>query len=150
MLPFSSTSQLTDTEVTIVTRAMLKVAQTDGVHPAEIALIRDFYQSGVETAGLPLFDDLLADAGAACPVDAARFSDSGNRDLLLTLCILTAYADGQCTDSEQAVLEGLAADMGVPSAHLAVLQAQVKDHLLASLAHLPDAASVAAVAHELG
>ena len=151
MLPFAAASHLTDTEVGIATRAMLRVAHTDGIHPAEIALIRQFYEGGIETAGLPLFDDILADcAGGSGHIDAARFIENGNRELLMTLCILTAYADGHCSAQEQAVLQGLAADMGLEPARLEALQAVVKDQLLASLAHLPDAASVAAVARELG
>ena len=69
---------------------------------------------------------------------------------MMTLCILTAYADGHCSAEEQAVLQGLAADMGLEPARLEALQAVVKDQLLASLSHLPDVASVAAVARELG
>ena len=136
MLPFAAASHLTDTEVGIATRAMLRVAHTEG---------------GIETAGLPLFDDILADcAGGSGHIDAARFIENGNRELLMTLCILTAYADGHCSAQEQAVLQGLAADMGLEPARLEALQAVVKDQLLASLSHLPDVASVAAVARELG
>ncbi|MDO8329349.1 MAG: TerB family tellurite resistance protein [Fluviicoccus sp.] len=150
MLPFAAAGQLSDTEISIAARAMLKVAHTDGIHPAEVALIRAFYEDGVETSGLPLFDDILSSSTGDFHVDAARFSDSENRELLLTLCVLTAYADGHCSAQEQTVLNGLAADMDITLSRLAELQAIVKDSLLASLAHLPDTASVAVVAGELG
>ena len=47
-------------------------------------------------------------------------------------------------------LHSLAEDLDVDAPHFEHLRALVKDHMLARLATLPDAGSVAAVARELG
>jgi hypothetical protein len=61
-----------------------------------------------------------------------------------------AYADGTLTGEELAAVRAVANDIGAPSARVDELLALVRDYMLAHLARLPDADSVAVVARELG
>jgi hypothetical protein len=63
---------------------------------------------------------------------------------------MVAYADGALTAEELAAVRGVAAEIGTPAGRVDELLALVKDYMLAQLARLPDAGSVAVVARELG
>ncbi|RZU47067.1 hypothetical protein EV700_1458 [Fluviicoccus keumensis] len=141
---------LSDGEMTLATRAMLFMARVDGPHPQQIDLIRRFFETGVETDGLPLFDDVLAGVGRVPAMDAARFCAVASRELILKLCVLTAYADGDCSPAECRTLKALATDLDIRPERLAELHDDVKHALLDRLSGLPDTLSVAAVARELG
>jgi hypothetical protein len=140
---------LSDSEVSLATRAMLYVSRVDGDSPQGLALIRQFFESGIETLGLPLFDDLRESLGEGVVMDAARFCSTGNRELILKLCLLTAYADGDCSVAEWRVLQQLADDLDIPASTLARLDAGVRERLLQGLSGLPDTVSVAQVARGL-
>jgi DnaJ-domain-containing protein 1 len=83
-------------------------------------------------------------------VVAADFPDAGHRDMILALCIMVAYADGDYSAAERTAVLAAAASLGASGERVEQILAQVKDYMLAQLAHLPDAASVAVVAKELG
>ncbi|HEX5359556.1 MAG TPA: hypothetical protein VFW49_00415 [Fluviicoccus sp.] len=140
---------LSDSEVSLATRAMLYVSRVDGDSPQSLALIRQFFESGIETQGLPLFDDLRESLGDGVVMDAARFCSTGNRELILKNCLLTAYADGCCSVAEWRVLQQLADDLDIPASRLAQLDAEVRERLLQGLSGLPDTVSVAQVARGL-
>ncbi|HEX5277545.1 MAG TPA: hypothetical protein VFW42_07750 [Fluviicoccus sp.] len=140
---------LSDSEICLATRAMLYVARAGGDSPQSLALIQTFFESGIETLGLPLFDDLRESLGEGLVMDAARFCSTANRELILKLCLLTAYADGDCSLAEWRVLQELADDLAVPAPRLAELDAGVRDRLLQELSALPDTVSVAQVARGL-
>jgi hypothetical protein len=63
---------------------------------------------------------------------------------------MVAYADGELSQAEQAAIAQVSVHLALSEEHTAEILAQVKDTMLAQLAHLPDAASVAVVAKELG
>jgi hypothetical protein len=147
MFPLLTDLTLTPTQIAAATSAMLRIAHVDGACTAEeVALIRTFYGDG---DGGPGFAALLA-GYATTPVGAADFADAGTREFVLATCIMVAYADGDLSPAEDAALHALAADLGVDAGQFGHLLALVKDHMLARLAGLPDTASVAAVARELG
>lgn len=150
MFPFDRVTSFSDTEITIATRALLRVLHVDGPSPSALARVRAFYESGVETEGLPLFDDLDASCRTDIHLDAARFSEAAVREQILALCWLAAWSDGACSAGERAVITALAEDLDVAPDRSAALETLVKDSLLSGLAHLPDAPSLAAVARELG
>jgi uncharacterized tellurite resistance protein B-like protein len=138
-----------DTDQTIAaTRLLLHIAHVDGAQTAEeVALIRSFYEGAGEGAAWPDFASLQ-------PVSAGEFSQTfaepAQRDLVVAFCLMVAYADGTLSADELSAVAAVANGIGMPSARVDELLALVKDHMLAQLARLPDAASVATVARELG
>ncbi len=150
MFPFFTADPMSKDAVIAATKTMLKVAATDDVHPAEIALIQGFYNGSVEGAGWPSFDSLQQQAAGDFHVDAKAFSSDQERETIVALSIMTGFADGAFSDAEQAVVRSIADDLGVAQSRFDEINATVKDHMLAQLSHLPDAGSVAKVAKELG
>lgn len=140
---------LSPAQVIELTKAMLSVASVDGIHPAEAALIGQFYENS-RNADMPgtatflsspeaqLFD---AKALAGSPADFA--------DTLVLMCLMTAYADGQLSPAEREHIQVMATTLGLDAARFEAHLAQVRDDLVSALSHLPDAGSVAAVVREL-
>lgn len=138
---------LSATQVIQLTQAMLSVALVDGMHPAEAALIGQFYESSRSVdmpttsamlSGTPAFD---AQAMAGCPADVA--------DTVVLMCLMTGHADGRLSDGERALVQSFATALGVDDARFEALLGQVRDELIGAISHLPDAESVAKVVHEL-
>lgn len=135
-------------QVIALVECMLSTARVDGVHPQEVALIRRFYEEQ-RKPDMPAFDDVVAAAGKDPNLLPAVGRDSGFAEQLVLMCLMTGYADGQLSDAERKHVLGLAQQAGVAAERVDALQLQVKDSLIASLAHLPDAESVAALAKTL-
>jgi tellurite resistance protein len=149
MLPFSDAVELDAAQKSLATRAMLEVAQVDAGHVAEeIALIRAFYEADAEPGQVP-FDSLLAASSQAAPLAADSFPKPEQRDLVVSSCLMVAYADGQFSQAERAVIAAIAGRVGLDAGRLQTLDDIIQDHLLSQLANLPDAASVAVVGAEL-
>ena len=147
MFPQTTDLTLNPAQLAAATSAMLRIAHVDGACTAEeVTLIRTFYGDGDDG---PSFDSLLG-GFAAKPIGTADLTDPAARELVLATCIMVAFADGEMSAPELAALHALATDLGVDPAQFDHLLALVKDHMLARLATLPDAGSVAAVARELG
>ena len=149
MFPLMTELPLTPAQVVAATRLMLHVAHIDGARTdEEVALIRQFYDSfRAGTPSIPEFNSLDASHEKTSAQD---FPDPGHRDMLLALCLMVAYADGELSAAESAAVNEAAARLEVAEAHVNEILAQVKDFMLSQLARLPDTASVAAVAKELG
>jgi uncharacterized tellurite resistance protein B-like protein len=148
MFPFFAPQALTDSSLIAATKIMLKVAATDGVHPAEIALIEGFYNSGAIADGTSFAS--VAQAAADVSLTPASFSNDQEREMVVALSVMTGFADGAYSEKEHAVVRDIAVNLGVTSSRLDEIIETIKDHMLAQLSHLPDAVSVAVVAKELG
>jgi len=148
MFPLITDQPLTPTQIAAATRLLLYIAHVDGARTAEeVALIRQFYDAcRSEAADLPAFDDL----DASGDVSTADFADPGQRAMLLAFCQMVAYADGELSTREREAVAQTAARLDITDERRDAILAQVKDYMLAQLAGLPDAASVATVARELG
>lgn len=151
MFPLMTELPLTPAQVVAATRLMLHVAHVDGASTVEeVALIRQFYDATrTASADFPAFETLDGGWGAA-DVSTADFPDAGHRDMLIALCVMVAYADGELSTPERAAVGRAAAGLGLANNRVEEILAQVKDYMLAQLSRLPDAASVAVVAKELG
>ncbi|PKO30212.1 MAG: hypothetical protein CVU36_09640 [Betaproteobacteria bacterium HGW-Betaproteobacteria-9] len=139
---------LSATQVIQLTQAMLSVALVDGMHPAEAALIGQFYESS-RSADMPTTSAMLsgthtfdAQAMAGCPADVA--------DTVVLMCLMTGHADGRLSDGERALVQSFASALNVDAARFDALLGQVRDELIGAISHLPDAGSVANVVRELG
>lgn len=149
MLPFFPSEPMDKDAVVSASKTMLKVAHADGVHAAEIDLIRSFYTSGLDGRDWPSFDKLLQEASGDLHVTAQAFSDERQRETVIALCVMTGLADGTLSDAEQAAVRSIANDLNIAPNRLTEIIDLVKDNMLAQLSHLPDAGSVAKVAKEL-
>ena len=149
MFPLLENVSLNADQSLAATRLLLRIAHVDGARTAEeVALIRWFHDSGRgASVDWPAFDTLQATQGGDL---AETFSESQQRDLVLATCLMVAYADGALTAEELAAVRGVAEEIGTPTGRVDELLALVKDYMLAQLARLPDAGSVAVVARELG
>ena len=149
MFPLLENVSLNADQSLAATRLLLRIAHVDGARTAEeVALIRWFHDSGRgASVDWPAFDALQATQDGDL---AETFSESGQRDLVLATCLMVAYADGALTAEELAAVRGVAEEIGTPTGRVDELLALVKDYMLAQLARLPDAGSVAVVARELG
>ncbi|EXI74075.1 MAG TPA: TerB family tellurite resistance protein [Candidatus Accumulibacter phosphatis] len=148
MFPLLANVSLATDQTIAATRLMLHIAHVDGAQTAEeVALIRLFYEGAGDGGAWPDFASLQ-------PVRPGEFSrafgDPAQRDLVIAFCLMVAYADGALSADELSVVAAVAAEIGMPAARVDELLALVKDHMLAQFARLPDAASVATVARELG
>lgn len=135
-----------------MTGAMLVIARVDpdGTEE-EVAMIREFYTGFQDdvVADLPAFDALLENTVGSWPA-AELFPEAAQREMLVSTCIMVAFADGRLSEQELSALHELARAVQLPEARFAELLELVKDHMLMQLAGLPDAQSIAAVAAELG
>lgn len=149
MLPFTDAVELDLAQKSLATRAMLEVAQVDAGHVAEeIALIRAFYEADAEPGQIP-FDSLLAASSQQAPLNSESFPMAGQRDLVISSCLMVAYADGQFSQAERAAIAAIAERIGMDAARFKMLDDIIQDHLLSQLANLPDAESVARVGAEM-
>jgi hypothetical protein len=140
---------LNPAQVVQLTQAMLSVALVDGIHPAEAALIGQFYESS-RSADMPATAVVLGRA------DAQDFSPSqlagvpaAFADTVVLMCLMTAYADGELSPAERAHVAAVGSAMGVAVERFEGHLSRVRDELVGALSHLPDAASVATVVREL-
>jgi tellurite resistance protein len=140
---------LTPAEVTQLTKAMLSVALVDGIHPAEAALIGQFYESS-RSADMPTTATVMASPDAqSFDVASLVGSPATFADILLLMCLMTAYADGQLSLAEKNHIHLMATTLGVDAQRFDDHLAHVRDELVGALSHLPDAGSVAMVVKEL-
>lgn len=140
---------LSPLQVTQLTKAMLSVANIDGIQPAEAALIGQFYETS-RSADMPTTAALMASP------EARQFNAAdlvGNpvefADTAVLMCLMAAYADGQLSASERTYVQSIATSLCVDAGRFDALLAQVRDELVGALSHLPDAGSVAVVVKEL-
>jgi len=140
---------LTPAQVTQLTRAMLSVALVDGIHPAEAALIGQFYESS-RSSDMPTTSAVMASPDAQS-FDLAPLAGSpaAFADTLVLMCLMTAYADGQLSLAEKNHVHAMAVQLGVDQQRFDAHLAHVRDELVGALSHLPDAGSVAEVVKEL-
>jgi tellurite resistance protein len=134
-------------QLVALVESMLSTARVDGVHPKEEALIRAFYEEQ-RLSGMPTFEKLAAADKGAKPLTGVG-SDTGFAEQLVLMCLMAGYADGKFSEAERNHVLHLATQLGVSPARMGELHLQVKDSLIASLARLPDAESVAALAKTL-
>ncbi|MGQ0709549.1 MAG: hypothetical protein ACT4NV_07330 [Rhodoferax sp.] len=148
-MPPIQDQDLSPAQVTQLTQAMLSVAMVDGIHPAEAALIGQFYESA-RSPEMPSTASVLArpDSQAFDP-NTLTGSPAAFADTVVQMCLMAAYADGSLSPAERAHVQTIAAAMGVDTARVDALLAQVRDDLVAALSHLPDAGSVAVLVKEL-
>lgn len=141
--------ELSPQQIMHITQAMLSVAYIDELHPAEAALIGQFYETS-RNSDMPTTANFLANPQSRV-FDASTLAGSpaAFADTVVLMCLMTAYADGHLSAKERTHVQGIATALGVDAARFDAHLAQVRDQLMAALSHLPDAASVAKVVRDL-
>jgi hypothetical protein len=140
---------LSPTQVTLLTQAMLSVALVDGIHPAEAALIGQFFES-TRSADMPTTSAVMASPETqAFDIASLAGSTAEFAETVVLMCLMTAYADGTLSAAERDHVQTIAATLGVDASHFDAHLAQVRDELVGAISHLPDAGSVAVVVKEL-
>lgn len=148
-MPPMTDQNLKPAQVTLLTQAMLSVALVDGIHPAEAALIGQFYETS-RSADMPTTSAMMASPEAqAFNIAALKGSPAEFADTVVLMCLMTAYADGQLSAAERSHVQAIATTLGLDDAHFEAHLAQVRDELVGAISHLPDAGSVAVVVKEL-
>lgn len=141
--------ELSPQQVMQITKAMLSVAYIDELHPAEAALIGQFYETS-RNSDMPTTANFLANPHSRT-FDASTLAGSpaAFADTVVLMCLMTGYADGHLSAKERTHVQGIATALGVDAARFDAHLVQVRDQLMAALSHLPDAASVAKVVRDL-
>ena len=148
-MPTMTDQNLSPAQVTLLTQAMLSVALVDGIHPAEAALIGQFYESS-RSADMPSTSAVMASPEVqAFDIAALKGSSAEFADTVVLMCLMTAYADGSLSAAERSHVQAIASTLGLDAADFEAHLAQVRDELVGALSHLPDAGSVAVVVKEL-
>ena len=136
------------TQVQSMVRGMYDLAKVDGVHQAEMVMLRGFYdECQREAQALTSFDDLIAvpfDLRAACEV----LDTQERKTAFIQSCLLLAYADGSYSAAEQAHIRKFAQALQVETATLATLEAQVADTLMQQFASVRNVEALQQVARE--
>jgi hypothetical protein len=146
-MEFFGNVDLTLDQVQHICRGLYQVAATDGVHPRETALIRDFYDACRNTTA-PSYEDLVKQPFSI--EDSLEVLGTPEvRRLFIKTCWLLAMADGKITGPEQGAIAAYAVRLGVPEAQSLELQAEVKEHLLAQLTHLKNTNLVAEIGRQM-
>ena len=148
-MPGMNDQNLSPAQILHVTRAMLAVATVDGIHSAEAALIGQFYESS-RSPDMPPAPTVLARSETE-PFKTSELEGSSAEfaDTVVLMCLMAAYADGQMTRAERAMVDEIATVLGMEPRRVEAHLAKVRDQLIGALSHLPDAGSVAAVVGEL-
>jgi hypothetical protein len=94
--------ELNETQTALLCRGLLDLAAVDGIHPAEMALIEEFYASGDgdgDRAGLDALKAKGFDLAKVGP--AIKLGGSAVVESFLLTCYLLIYADGEHSDEER-------------------------------------------------
>ncbi len=137
---------LTSAQAEAIARSLFHIAQSDGLHEREAALVASFW---AESGGSM---NALSDLSRRGPLSneelAAVLDTTELRKLFIKTALLLAFADGQVSGSESELVRKYAADLGQADS-LGLLEEQVKDFLLSQLAHIHNNEALAKIAKKL-
>ena len=136
-----------------IARGLFAVAEVDGVHERELALISEFYRTTADdpAAGSGQAASSLTRISALGPQDLAPLLPNGPmRELFIKASFLLAWSDGQVSEAERAQIGQFAVALAVSPEKQRVLESEVKDFLLRPLARLANVEAVTAVAKKIG
>ena len=154
-MDFFPTIEVSAHEAEAIARGLYTIAAVDGVHERELALISEFSRGALDddvTIGQsPLAGSAFGRIAPLEPASVALLLPSEPlRELFMKAALLVAWADGSVSAAERTKIGEFAKALGIAAPALTKLEAEVKDYLLRSLAHLANVESVAKVAKKLG
>jgi len=135
-------------QVQSMVRGMYDLAKVDGLHQAEMVMLRGFYdQCQRDVHALTSFDDLIA---VPFDLQTARevLATPESKTAFIQSCLLLAYADGGYSSAEQAHIRKFAQALGVDAATLVTLEGQVADTLMQQFSGVQNVEALQQVARE--
>jgi hypothetical protein len=146
-MEFFKNIDLSFAQVDCIARGLHAIAAADGVHSREEAFIREFYEA-CRTPGAPPYHDAIQRRFDI--TEAMEFLATGElRRLFVKTAWLLAFADRKVTQPERDKIAEFAKTLGVKPEESTELQAQVKEFLLAQLAHVRNSDALAQIAREM-
>jgi tellurite resistance protein len=129
-----------------IARGLFAIAHSDGLHEREAALVGSFWaDAGGSFHALATLERSAPITGEEL---AAALDSAPLRQVFLKTALLMAFADGQVSEQESALVRSYADALGLTS-ELSTLEAEVKDYLLSQLAHIHNTESLAQIAKKL-
>jgi len=143
---FAPEIHLDPAQATAMARGLYAVAQSDGLHEREAALIGGFWE---EAGGS---EHALEQAVKGTPITGTELATAlpsvELRRLFIKTALLMAFADGQVSGKESVLVRELTGQLGL-SSELAAMEGQVKDFLLSQLAHIHNTDALTEIAKKL-
>ncbi|HMU37745.1 MAG TPA: hypothetical protein PKE31_01905 [Pseudomonadota bacterium] len=137
---------LTNDQAEAMARGLFHIAQSDGLHEREAALVASFW---AEAGGSMNALSELSRRGPLSTEELQATLDTPDlRKLFVKSALLLAFADGQVTGKESELVRKYAADLGLSDA-LPHMEEQVKEYLLGQLSHIHNTQALAEIAHKL-
>ena len=126
--------ELSETQTALFCRGLLDLAAVDGVHPAEIDLIEEFYGAagGAEAGGLEALKAQGFELAKVAP--ALKVGGAAVVEAFLLTCYLLIYADGEHSEQERRRIGEYAEALGVPADKLEGLHTKARVYLLRQFA----------------
>lgn len=142
--------EIREDQAEAIARGLYAVAKADGVvHPAEAAMINDFYAStstSEHPSNMAALEKMDAIDGAHL---AAVLPTKSLRLLFLKTAVLLSYADGTYGVEESRLIAQFSKDMGITDSEMRVVETQVKEYMLAQLSHIRNYEAMTEVAKTL-
>lgn len=147
-MEFFKNVDLSFAQVQCLCRGMHTLASSDGIHPREEALIRDFHDA-CRPAGGASYEDTVKTAFRL--EDAMeQLGKAELRRLFVKTLWLLAFADGKITAPERDLITDWAGKLGLSEPDNRELQAETKEFLLAQLApRIRNTEALAALSKEM-
>lgn len=143
---FAPEIQLTPEQAAAIARGLYAVAHADGIHEQEANLIAGFWE---EAGGS---EHALGELKSHKPITgeelASALPSPELRRLFIKTALLLAFADGEVSAKESALVRELTAKLGL-GGELGALEGQVKDFLLSQLSHIQNTDAVIEIAKKL-
>ncbi len=143
---FAPDIQLEPAQATAMARALYAIAQADGLHEREAALVAGFWE---EAGGS---EKALAELASKEPISSSELASAipsvEQRRVFIKTALLLAFADGQVSGKESELVREYTHKLGL-GAELEALEGQVKDFLLSQLAHIHNTAALTEIAKKL-
>ena len=128
-------------------RGLFALAKADGVHERELALVASFWS---DTGGSAAALSELSRQATITPADlAGQLRDAEVRSLFMKTAVMLTWADGEVSAAEAGLVKDFAAALEFSEQQMGQVEAEVKDYLLAHLAHIQNVEAVAEVAKKL-
>lgn len=143
---FAPDIQLAPDQATAMARGLYAIAQADGLHEREAALVAGFWEEagGSERA--------LAELTKGEPITSAELAHAMPsvelRRLFIKTALLMAFADGAVSSKESELVREFTHKLGL-AGELDALEGQVKDFLLSQLAHIHNVDALTEIAQKL-
>ena len=148
MIDFYPEIEVNQAAAEAMARGLYAIAEIDGVHEREQALVASFWAEVGGGAGA--LAELQRGARITSAELSAALSSPELRQLFVKTSILMAWSDGKVTDAERKIIGEFATALGIAGADFQKLEAAVKEYLVGHLATIQNSAAVAEVAKKLG